>query len=1266
MSADSPSNTQDEELLADLFDSLLQEILEGRTPDIDAVHPERPDLRDRIAKTWSLACSVAGRREPSRPVFGGYEILRELGHGGMGTVYLARHQTLQRDVAVKVLPQSLAMSPRAKQRFVEEARSLAQLRHENIVHLHRIVDHAEMLAFEMEYIDGPSLQQLITNLRQTERPHAIESLAKVIGVAATQLGTHTTVEWFVRLLIKVSRALGEVHRLGLVHRDVKPANILLRKNGSPVLADFGLALNSDLDPKSRKFAGTPIYAAPERLRGDDLDVSPVADVYSLGVTLHEVLTLSPPFQGTTTHEVLRRIESGNAVPLRKQAPHISHDLATIVSKAMEPDPRHRYASADALADDLERLLNLQPIHAQPAGPLRRAVKFVRRHQKAFVAATCGAMLVALAAWPLAVLAAEADANRATASASRHAARTQLLCQESLPAWWQNWQNHGRNGWVVQQASKLAPQCESLERALDHYQRALLATPHDSQLQQEAAAVRAALQTLTSTSRSEPQVPNLATTNATADSGAFARGLFAFLIGDRTQHRQLWQDLPVSFHEEPFIDACLALALATEGKATQAYPRVFHAARAYPAATALMIAMAEGALRSGDVMMAKRWFDAIPADVAALQTDRRLLAADLMVVAGTIEPALQQFRELSNSDPSDPRPLLRIVDVALRENNLDMAQRVCRAILQRWPNLHRAHCHMAQFALQQRNVAEYLSHVQHAIPGSLRDPSELDELLALGGLRRRNRDNEADRLLAVATVPLNTFLPKDQLRGIELALDILPTIHRIATNADNLEPRPIATTVVALGLSALRFPDLTSRLPTTMQIALAGLVSLRHLAVRHLSAHILPYQTALGSHFHKVEERRLFAHDTRSFAVFYGSQVLRVGDIDGDTLPDLCIAAPPTSGSRDAGFVELRRGDDGSLLTRWEDPDSNRLFGRSIADLGDIDGDYCSDILIGMPLANAGAVQQASIEARSGRTGQLLWRMTDDCASFGAALAALNDVNGDGIRDCVVGVPPLQLQALGRASIRSGKDGSLLRELIATESGTWFGGSVASAGDLTGDGLDDVLVAGNYGRAPGLVAAFDGQTGERVMTVTDDKTDSLFGWAVAAVDDIDSDGRSDFAISAPGSSSNSVAIISGRTGNSICEFYGERSGDMFGVVLCAMPSWRARSQPTLAISSRRGGPTGTGSVRVFDLVRGLPLQTFASVQNTFGYALVDLNDRDGDGCRDLGMMAISRTGQASLWIMSHADITPSEPMQPAPTELAQPEPAPPDAPQGKAR
>ncbi|MCA8953002.1 MAG: serine/threonine protein kinase, partial [Planctomycetes bacterium] len=225
-------DTRDGELLADLFDDLLQEILEGRTPDLAGYLPDRPDLRERVARTWALACSVAGRREASKPVLGGYEILRELGHGGMGTVYLARHDILQRDVAIKVLPHSLAMSPRAKQRFLQEAKSLARIRHDHVVHIHRVLDHTEMLAFEMEYVDGPSLQQVLQELRAGRRP--------------ALLGDGNPVEWCVRTCIDVARALDEVHRHGLIHRDIKPSNILLRRNGTPVVADFGLACLGEL------------------------------------------------------------------------------------------------------------------------------------------------------------------------------------------------------------------------------------------------------------------------------------------------------------------------------------------------------------------------------------------------------------------------------------------------------------------------------------------------------------------------------------------------------------------------------------------------------------------------------------------------------------------------------------------------------------------------------------------------------------------------------------------------------------------------------------------------------------------------------------------------------------------------------------------------------------------------------------------------------------------------------------------------------------
>lgn len=1230
--SDSQGNTQDEELLADLFDSLLQEILEGRTPDIDAVHPDRPDLRDRIAKTWSLACSVAGRREPSRPVFGGYEILRELGHGGMGTVYLARHQTLQREVAVKVLPQSLAMSPRAKQRFVEEARSLAQLRHENIVHLHRIVDHTEMLAFEMEYIDGPSLQQLVTELRKTDKPHAIESLAAVIGVAPSTLGTHSTVEWFVRLLIKVSRALEEVHRIGLVHRDVKPANILLRKDGSPVLADFGLALQSDLDPQNRKFAGTPVYAAPERLRGNDLDVSPVADVYSLGVTLHEVLTLNPPFQGSTTDEVLRRIESGNVIPLRQQAPHISRDLATIVSKAMELDPRHRYAKASDLADDLERLLKLQPIHAQPAGPVRRAVKFVRRHQKAFVAATCGAAMVALVSWPLAVIAAEASANQKRATAAQHLARTVLLCQESLPPWWQS---NGGDNRVVKQSSSLVPRRASLERALGHYGSALRATPDDVRLQHEAAAVRAAANAIGAT-------PSSTGSPAAFVAGdTFSDGLYAFLTGDRSRHQALWQDLPSELLAEPFIDACMALGIATEGRAGQAYPRVFHAARAFPNATALVVAMAEGALRSGDVPMAKRWFDAIPTDVALLDVPRRLLAAGLMVAEGKTSDALTSLRQISRVDPSDPRPLLSIVQIALSQHDLDAAGRVCRSILQRWPNLHQARCQLAYMALLRRKLSEYLGYVQDAMRHSGSTSSEVAELLQLGGLRAVFDNQINGRIPGTASVPLKTFLPGSQVRGVERALDLLPTLHAIADTASHVDPRPIGATICAISLAALRFPDLTSNLPLPAQLALGTLTVLRAKPTLLLSELLLPYQTTLGTPFRKFRASQLIPYAERQRGVFYGKQVMRVGDVDGDTLPDLCLAAPPVAGSGEPGFVELRRGDDGTLLTRWQASNADSVYGISIANLGDIDGDFCNDILIGKPLNNTSALEPAAIEARSGRTGQRLWQISDDYVSFGAAIAHLNDTNGDGYRDFVLGSPPLQLKIAGRAWIRSGKDGSILRVLDAPEIDSWFGGTVATAGDVNNDGVEDVLVGGNYGNAKGLVVVFDGKTGDRLLTVTDDDPNSQFGQSLAAVGDIDHDSYGDFAIAAPGASSNSVVMISGRTGKSIYELRGERANDQFGAALCVMPDWRADGRPAIAISSRRGGPSGSGSVRVFDLENARPLQTFSTVHGMFGYALVDLEDRNGDGLRDLGIMTLSPLNQTSLWVMSFADCRPSD-------------------------
>jgi serine/threonine protein kinase len=1213
-------DTQDEELLADLFDSLLQEILEGRTPDLDQLHPDRPDLRERIAKTWSLACSVAGRREPSRPVFGGYEILRELGHGGMGTVYLARHQTLQRDVAVKVLPQSLAMSPHAKQRFVDEARALAQIRHDHVVHLHRIVDHAEMLAFEMEYIDGPSLSQLLAKLRKHDRPHSIDALADALSLPADAFGTRSSVEWLVRLTIEIARALGEVHRHGLVHRDVKPANLLLRTDGTPVLADFGLALPSDLDPRSRKFAGTPVYAAPERLRGDDLDASPVSDVYSLGVTLYEALSLTPPYQGNTTDEVLRGIEGGKATPLRRLAPHISQDLATIVQKAIEPDPRHRFASADDLADDLERLLDLQPIRARPAGPLRRAVKFVRRHQKAFLAASMSAVVVAAVAWPMAAMARERDQRAQAAAAARHRGRTALLHQESLPSWWRSVRTADR---TVHLGERDEVRLEALAAALGHYDEALAATPDDAPLRLEAAAVRAAHDRLAATPTDTVDLSSLA-------DDPFALGLYAFLLGDRTGQRQRWDDLPAAQRDDPFVDACTALRLSAEGTASLAYPRVFHAARAFPEATALIVAMADGALAAGDVDDARRWSEQLPhRDDLVLDTPRRLLAADLLAADGDVEAARRQLRELAIQLRSDPRPQLRLVELALRENDLKTVARLCRQLVRQWPDLWQARRHLARLELQRRDLPAYLAHVRHA---QRSDPAHYEALLNLAGLRHQGRP-----LREPPVVPIQTLCDQRQRRGIMRALDVLPEFDRLTELAAHLDPTPTGSAMLTASLCALRFPDVTARLPDLGKGTLAILPLLRRELARWLNPVLLPYRTALGAHFRLIEDRIFVRYANPDYEQFYGNQVLDVGDLDGDSLPDVLISAPPGNGNVGSGFVELRSRVDGTLLSTWRSDDRFNLFGQAIANLRDVDGDVCNDILVSSPCGPGGIDEPAHVELRSGRTGDVLWRVSADKPSFGAVLAVIDDIDGDEVRDFAVGIPPLRIGEPGRVRICSGRDGRALRELDPPRQDTWFGGALAHLGDLNGDGYGELLVSGQYGRAPGLAVVFDPRTGARLLTLNDERTHTAFGYAVAALKDVDGDGFADFAIGSPGDGAGTVAVLSGRSGEPIYEVHGERRGEEFGSRLCAMPDWRGDGQPALAVGSLRGGPHGGGSIRVFDARSGAPLQTFASTGGLFGYSFSDLGDLDGDGLRDLGIMSVRGAGDVHMMVMSFADL-----------------------------
>ena len=356
-----PEHDRDQALLDSIFDSALAQIEDGRSVDVAQLLGERHDLHAQVEELVRLAREIAVGESVDRPVISGYTVLHELGRGGMGTVFLARQERLGgRLVALKVLPPIVSLSSQARERFKSEVTAIARLRHPNIVAVHDVVQAGGVYAYAMEWVEGTSLAGLIEHLKGTEREPTMNDVCGALR-ALSKAAERDTVPVFVcRIGIAVARALHAVHQEGLLHRDVKPSNILLRHDGTPLLSDFGLAREADSVhvTQTGHFVGTLTYAAPEQLRGHTEDVDQRTDVYSLGVTLYHALTLQIPFEGRTAVAILRQVEGGKIAHLRRVNPKVSQDLQTIVTKAMDPDRQRRYQTADELGDDLERLLTL--------------------------------------------------------------------------------------------------------------------------------------------------------------------------------------------------------------------------------------------------------------------------------------------------------------------------------------------------------------------------------------------------------------------------------------------------------------------------------------------------------------------------------------------------------------------------------------------------------------------------------------------------------------------------------------------------------------------------------------------------------------------------------------------------------------------------------------------------------------------------------------------------------------------------------------------
>src|SRR5262245_45582711 len=338
----------------------------------DGTNPTRTDQPSISMRTapWERSAS-----EPSPIAVPGYEILGELGRGGMGVVYLARQSNADRLVALKMVLAGGHTVRSVLARFRTEIEAAARLQHPNIVAIFEVGECNGCPFYTFEYCPKGTLAQQLAGTPRV----AVEAAA---------------------LIEKLAGAVQAAHDKGVLHRDLKPANVLLAADGTPKITDFGIAKKLDApsgQTGTEAILGTPSYMAPEQAMGQSRDVGPAVDVYALGAILYEALTGRPPFRGATSLETLDQVRTQEPLAPRLFSPKVPRDLETICLKCLRKEPARRYATAAALAGDLRAFLEGRPITARPVGRVERALKWIRRHPARSAAFTAVVLIAAGAA-----------------------------------------------------------------------------------------------------------------------------------------------------------------------------------------------------------------------------------------------------------------------------------------------------------------------------------------------------------------------------------------------------------------------------------------------------------------------------------------------------------------------------------------------------------------------------------------------------------------------------------------------------------------------------------------------------------------------------------------------------------------------------------------------------------------------------------------------------------------------------------------------------
>lgn len=410
--AESPENNH-ENIVDQAVQQFLDAQLQGKEPNIDEFVKNYPGLEHQIQQKIEKIQRIDGlfsclmqsddsdfgetiaEHDLVGQKLGDFEVLSLIGTGGMGAVFLARQSSLDREVALKVISDVSGARKRTLERFKREAKVLAKISHPNIVSIYEVGEQGPYSYFAMEYIKGVSLDKILGNIRNANSDDkASEVMRQCLQAQASTYehkqekddsanGAEIDTDYIVtvsRMIINIASALDYAHSKGVLHRDVKPSNILIDSDGTAKLVDFGLA-KAEMQQSitvTGEFFGTPSYVSPEQIRKPET-VDSRSDVYSLAATYYECLTLHPPFEGDTVNETLTRVISREAVPPKKYSPRLSTDFNTVLLHAIEKSPEDRYQSAADFAEDIKNVLDFKPITAKRPTITQRAYKAIRRN-----------------------------------------------------------------------------------------------------------------------------------------------------------------------------------------------------------------------------------------------------------------------------------------------------------------------------------------------------------------------------------------------------------------------------------------------------------------------------------------------------------------------------------------------------------------------------------------------------------------------------------------------------------------------------------------------------------------------------------------------------------------------------------------------------------------------------------------------------------------------------------------------------------------------